>query len=142
MTRSRSPEDAEYWLSQAAERLEHARGYDAGRNARIYCEQAHYAAEFSIKAVIISRGGSFATSHNIKELVDTARALGETIPAEVQAAKGLTLYAGAGRYEFDRNPEADWVGEDAYDQALGAAEATVTWARGRIDDILGAHDRR
>ena len=74
MTKSRSREDAKYWLRQADERLEQARGYVAGGNARIYCEQAHYAAEFSIKAVIISRGESFATTHNIKELVDTARA--------------------------------------------------------------------
>ena len=61
--------------------LEHARGYVPGGNARIFTEQAHYAAEFSLKAVIVSRGGTFSTTHNIQELPDATRRLGETIPA-------------------------------------------------------------
>ena len=115
------------------------------RNARILCEQAHYAAEFSIKAVIIANGRSFVTSHDIRELIETARAAGETIletiPAGVEQVKGLSTYAGSGRYDFDRDPGLAWVGKDEYDGVVDAAVATVEWARGRIEQILIGHDR-
>ena len=35
----RSPEDANYWINEAEERLDHARGYVSGKNARILCER-------------------------------------------------------------------------------------------------------
>ena len=136
MSRQRTPEDAKYWLDEAEQRLEHARGYVPGRNARILCEQAHYAAEFSIKAVIIANGHSFVTSHDIKELLETARDAGETIPAGIEKAKGLSTYAGSGRYDFDRDPGLAWVGKDEYDNAVDEAASTVEWARERIEMIL------
>ena len=86
----RTPDDARHWLAEAEMRLEHARGYVPGGNARIFTEQAHYAAEFSLKAVIVSRGGIFAPTHNIQELLDTTRRLGETIPPAVVPAQELT----------------------------------------------------
>jgi len=136
MSRLRSPDDAQYWLREANERLEHARGYVAGKSARILCEQAHYAAEFSIKVVIIAHGHSFATSHNIQELLETARDAGETIPATLESAKALSTYAGSGRYDFDRDPSLTWVGKAEYDDAVDAASATVEWALERIERIL------
>lgn len=142
MTRQRSPEDAKYWLNEADERLDHARGYSAGSSARIYCEQAHYAAEFAIKALIISKGGTFATSHNINALLETAARLGEAIPTEVESAKGLSSYAGAGRYDFDRDPETHSISEAAYERALNAADKTLTWARRRVNEILDIDEQR
>ena len=141
MSRRRTPEDAKYWLDEAEERLEHARGYVAGRNARILCEQAHYAAEFAIKGLIIAAGHSFVTTHDIKELLETARDAGETIPTEVNQAKGLSTYAGGGRYDFDRDPGLAWVGKDEYGGAVEAAAATVKWARERSLRILREHNR-
>ena len=60
----RTPDDARYWLVEAEMRLEQRAGIRPGGNARIFTEQAHYAAEFFLKAVIVSRGGTFATTHN------------------------------------------------------------------------------
>ena len=65
MTTQRTPEDAKYWLDEAEQRLNDARRYVPKENARIRCEQAHYAAEFAIKGVIIATGESFATTHDI-----------------------------------------------------------------------------
>jgi HEPN domain-containing protein len=132
MSRQRTPEDAKYWLDEADQRLEHARGYVPERNARILCEQAHYAAEFSIKAVIIANGRSFVTSHDIRELIETARAAGETIPAGVEQAKGLSTYAGSGRYDFDRDP------------ARMGRQGRVRWRRRRssCDGRMGARAHR
>ena len=141
MTRERSPEDARYWLREAEKRLEHARGYVPDNDTRILCEQAHYAAEFAIKAVIIAHGRNFATTHDIEGLLETARDAGETIPSEVEKATGLSTYAGAGRYEFEREPDRVWVNKSEYDRALNAGSATVEWGRGRIERILGERDK-
>ena len=69
MTTQRTPEDAKYWLDEAEQRLNDARRYVPKENARIRCEQAHYAAEFAIKGVIIATGESFATTHDIIKLL-------------------------------------------------------------------------
>ncbi len=141
MIRQRKPEDARYWLREAEKRLEHARWYVPDTDTRILCEQAHYAAEFAIKAVIIAHGRSFATTHDIDELLETARDAGETIPTVVEQATGLSTYAGAGRYEFERQPERAWVKKNEYDRALNAGSATVEWGRDRIERILGKRDK-
>ncbi len=109
-----------------------------GSSVRVRCEQAHYASEFALKGVIIARGRSFATTHNIQELLDTAGDAGEAVPAGVEEAEGLTTYSGAGRYEFDRDPEQRAVDDDEYERAVKAAEATVAWAEDRIEHILAA----
>ena len=140
MTRQRKPEDGRYWLREAEKRLEHARRYVPDSDTRILCEQAHYAAEFAIKAVIIAHGRNFTTTHDIDELLETARDAGETIPTEVEEAAGLSTYAGAGRYEFERQPGHTWVHKNEYDRALGAGSATVKWGRDRIERILGRPD--
>ena len=137
----RTPDDARHWLAEAEMRLEHARGYVPGGNARIFTEQAHYAAEFSLKAVIVSRGGIFATTHNIQELLDTTRRLGETIPPAVVPAQELTAYAGAGRYDLARHHAVVPVSADEHGRALDTATATYQWATTRVQEILGAPDR-
>ena len=124
-------------------RLEHARGYVPGGNARIFTEQAHYAAEFSLKAVIVSRGGTFAFIHNIQELLDTTRRLGETIPAALVPAKELSVYAGTGRYEFDRQHALVPVSADEHRRALRTATATYQVQRVEVlVDVVDEHQQR
>ena len=53
MSVEHTPEDAQLWIEEAQARLEHAEQHVQNRDGRIYCEQAHYAAEMAIKAVII-----------------------------------------------------------------------------------------
>ena len=137
MTAHRQPEDALYWLHEADERLDHAiTRYAPDRNCRILCEQAHYAAEFSIKGVVIAHGRTFASSHDIRQLLETVSDAGVTVPAEVQHATGLTPYAGTGRYDFDRDPQLSHVGETEYREAVDSATRTVEWAHGVIERKL------
>ena len=77
-----------YWLREAEKRLEHARRYVPDSDTRILCEQAHYATEFAIKAVLIAHGRNFATTHDIDELLETARDAGETIPDRGRRGNG------------------------------------------------------
>ncbi len=39
-------------------------------------------------------------------------------------AKGLSTYAGGGRYDFDRDPGLAWVGKDEYDGTVETVAAT------------------
>ncbi|MCY4073830.1 MAG: HEPN domain-containing protein [Acidobacteria bacterium] len=141
MTRQRTPEDARFWLREADERLTHAGRYVADENPKILCEQAAYAAEFAIKGVIVARGVNFRFTHDIRALLEEAREAGERIPPELERAKQLTAYGGAGRYEFDGDPDAARVSKNDYDDALDAATATVRWAHERVERLLRKRDR-
>ena len=136
MTPARRPEAAKRWLEEARERLDHARTYQGG-SRRILCEQAHYATEYAIKSVIIARGQTFPTVHDIGLLLNTAEEAGETIPADVETASSLSAYAGEGRYSFDRDPEVVAIGDEEHQQAVRQAETVVGWAEERIEQLLG-----
>ena len=117
------------------------RGLDAAqrgpdRDRRVQCEQAHYAAEFAIKGVIIAHGADFETTHDIGALLDRARDTGESIPAAVEEAAALSRYAGSGRYEFDTDAESVEITERDLQQALKRGRAAVEWAEDRIQGIL------
>ena len=136
MTKQREPEDALLWLGEAEARLNHAKGYAGGRDARIYCEQAHYAAEMAIKGLIIARKGEFTFTHDVAILLEEARQTGETIPEEVKEARRLSPYGGTGRYAFERDRQREPVTERQYEQVITPATATVNWANTRVRDIL------
>ena len=140
MTPARRPEAARRWLEEAHERLDHARKYQGG-SRRILCEQAHYATEYAIKSVIIARGRSFPTVHDVGLLLNTAEEAGETIPGEVETASSLTTYAGEGRYGFDRDPTVLAVSDEEHREAVRQAERVVRWADERIDRLLGKHGK-
>ena len=136
MTAQRRREAARYWLDQAHRRLRDAAQRGPDRDRRVQCEQAHYAAEFAVKAVIIAHGAEFETTHDVDALLDTARNAGESIPREVEQAAALSRYAGSGRYDFDTNPEGAEVSEEDLQQALNRGRAAVTWADDRLRLIL------
>ena len=137
MSEQRRPEAARRWLQQARERLKDAQTVPEERDNQILCEQANYAAEMSIKAVIIAKGGDFEHVHRVDELLATAEEAGERIPGTLQAARRLKSYSGAQRYEFDQEQETVGVTDDEYRSAVTMAETAVAWAAGRIDEILG-----
>lgn len=87
-------------------RAQPRRGYVPGRGSRILCEQVHQVAEFSIVAVITANGHSFVTSHDLKELLETARDAGGRIrrgsPPVSRRSGELSTFAGSGRYDFGR----------------------------------------
>ena len=102
MTRKGNPEDARLWIAEAEKRLEHAKDYIPRRDRRIFCEQAHYAAEFAIKGLIVAGNGEFQFTHDIGVLLEAVRKTGETIPREAEDATILSPYGGPGRYSFER----------------------------------------
>ncbi len=136
MSAGRKPDSARYWLDQAHRRLRDAAQRGPDRDRRVQCEQAHYAAEFAVKGVVIARGTDFDTTHDIGALLDTARAAGESIPHEVEESAALSTYAGSGRYDFDTDPEHADVSEEELQEALEQSRRVVEWADGRITTML------
>lgn len=136
------PDDARLWIEEAQARLKHARERVSGGDGRIYCEQAHYAAEMSIKGVIIANNHKFSWTHDISVLLDEAEQSGETIPETVQTAKRLTPYGGTGRYRFERDKTRTIIGDEETKTAINAATTTVTWASERVRTILKERDDR
>ena len=120
MSAPRSPELARRWLQQARERLKDAQTVPEQRDNQILCEQANYAAEMSIKAVIIAKGSDFEHVHRVDELLATAEEAGERIPAALQAARRLKSYSGGQRYEFDQEHETVAVTDAEYQHRRGA----------------------
>ena len=138
MTAPRKRKAARYWLDHAHRRLRDAAQRGPDRDRRVQCEQAHYAAEFAVKGVIIAHGADFETTHDIDALLDRARDAGESIPADVEEAAALSRYAGSGRYEFDTDAEGVEVTEEDLQRALKRGRAAVKWAEDGIRRILGA----
>ena len=136
MSAGRKPDSARYWLDQAHRRLRDAAQRGPDRDRRVQCEQAHYAAEFAVKGVVIAHGADFDTTHDIGALLDTARAAGESIPHDVEASAALSTFAGSGRYDFDTDPEHADVSEEELQEALEQSRRVVEWADGRITIML------
>ena len=105
MTAQRKRELALRWLRHARDRLKDAQTAPEERENQVLCEQANYAAEMSIKAVIIAKGNDFTNVHGVRELLATAQQAGEHIPAALDAARELKTYAGGQRYDFDQQEE-------------------------------------
>ena len=82
--------------------MKDARTAPEERDNQILCEQANYAAEMGIKAVIIAKGGEFTHVHRVRELLATAQEAGKRIPPALDAARELRTYAGGQRYDFDQ----------------------------------------
>ena len=93
---------AELWIDEARRRLEVAKAHNEPQDRRPFCEQAHYTAEYSINAVLVARGTSPRTIHDIGVLLDQALESGEEVPDRLRTAQMLTQFAGAGRYQFAR----------------------------------------
>ena len=104
MSAERKPDSARYWLDKRTAASGDAAQRGPDRDRRVQCEQAHYAAEFAVKGVVIAHGTDFDTTHDIGALLDTSRAAGENIPHEVEESAALSTYAGSGRYDFDNRP--------------------------------------
>ena len=135
-------EDGRLWIEEAQARLAHAEQHVPNRDGRIYCEQAHYAAEMAVKGLIVTNEHEFTHTHDIGVLLKEAQESGETIPAEVQKAKRLTPYGGTGRYKFERDKKRTAVGNDETRKAIDSARTTVTWASERIQKILSQPDKK
>ena len=95
------------------------------------CEDAQQTAELALKALIKANGGVYKRTHEIEHLLEALEDLGETIPPAVEAARELTDYGGAERYEFITG-DAEAPAIETVADAVGAARGTLTWCQTRI----------
>ena len=88
------------------------------------CYMAQQAGGLAIKAVYQHWGWHFAFVHDLGQLLDGLGDNGLSIPADVQEADQLSVYATQTRYPGMADP----VDDASYREALSIAEAVVAWA--------------
>lgn len=92
------------------------------------CYHAQQCCEKALKAVLLSRTGSFPYVHDLAELVTKVGETGLPVPKRLQPAVALTEYAVAGRYPGLSEPvtEAQWR------KAVVHARAVLAWAAQQV----------
>ena len=88
------------------------------------CYQAQQAAEKALKALYLKRGVAFPFVHSLDLLLAGLEDLGLEIPDAIDQATILTRYAVETRYPGAYEP----VTEAEYQEAIGFAEAILSWA--------------
>ena len=124
-----APDDPREWLNRARSNLARAKASIPEAYREDLCFDAQQAAEKAIKAVLIRRGVAFPYVHDLAHLLTLLEEAGETIPASVRTAEGLTRYAVVTRYPGLAEP----VTEAHYQEAVESAEAVVHWAAESIE---------
>jgi len=118
------PGSAEDWLRHARSDFELARMPKPPAVLHTsLCFHAQQAAERALKAVLISRGISFPSTHSIRALLDLLSSA-VTVPQEVAEGAALTEYAVTLRYPTNAEP----VNEEEWKEAVRLAEVVFNWA--------------
>ena len=124
----RKPGSPTNWLRHARSDLALARVQrPAGVLFEGLCFHAQQAAEKALKAVLLTRAIPVPQTHNIGTLLDLLPP-DIILPAPVRQAVSLTEYAVSSRYPGDLEP----VEEKEYREAVGLAEAVVSWAESMV----------
>jgi HEPN domain-containing protein len=95
---------------------------------------AQQGVEKSIKAVLAVHGVDFPFTHDVGRLAVLAKRAGHPLPDDLRDADGLTVYAGALRYDPDDPKSVD------RETALRWVTAAVTWARAQLDAAVVGPD--
>ena len=128
------PDDPREWLNRARSNLVRAKNRIPGIYLEDLCLDAQQAAEKAIKGVMIQRGVEFPYSHDLRLLLVTLEASGETIQPGLLRAGGLSRYASATRY-----PVADLpISEAEYREAVEIAENVLRWAENLCNDAASS----
>ena len=93
------------------------------------CFHAQQAAEKGLKAVLVHFQVDFPRTHSIGELIGLLEGHDHPVPADIQGAKGLTVYAVHTRYPFDGRgePHTSMTREDL-ERAIEIADRVLAWA--------------
>ncbi|MCY3829098.1 MAG: HEPN domain-containing protein [Rhodospirillaceae bacterium] len=118
------PDDPREWLNRARSNLLRAKNHIPGVYLEDLCLDAQQAAEKAIKGVMILRGIEFPYIHDLRLLLGTLEASGETIEPDLLRAGNLSRYASATRYPFADLP----ISEAEYREAVEIAGNVVSWA--------------
>ena len=138
---------AELWIAEARGRLDIAKIHTEPHDRRPFCEQAHYAAEYTIIAVLVSQEIRPETTHDIGVLFNQLEDAGKKIPKDLQGAKMLTQFAGAARYKFARSntprpTQSAPVTQAQYERAVEVAEKVFDWGRKRVQELQNSQQDR
>ncbi len=121
-----TPQD---WLARANGKLALAKQpLPPGAYWEDLCFLAQQASELAIKAVFQQHGWPFAYVHDLGQLLNDLATLGLAIPADVQEADKLSVFAVHTRYPG----VAPAVTKAEFEEALKTAEAVVQWAAALI----------
>ena len=119
--------DPDYWIRNAEGDLAMARAQVPGASVEHHCFHAQQAAEKALKAVSVARGIPFQFTHNINTLLRDLQKHGVKVPAQVEPARDLSVYAVETRYAAIED-----FSESRLDNAIKAAEVALHWAKKEI----------
>ena len=119
-----APDDPREWLNRAKSNLALAKSRVPNAYLEDLCFEAQQGAEKALKAVLIRRGIEFPYVHDLAQLLSLLAEDGESVPADIREAAGLTPFAVITRYPGTARP----VTEQEYERAVATAEAVVLWA--------------
>lgn len=126
---SPAPGTPQDWLVRAQAKLVLAQvPLPAGGMWEDLCFWAQQAAELAIKAVYQQHGWLFPFIHDLAQLLNGLQLQGLTIPAEVQQAQKLTVFATLARYPGLVAPAS----EANYNEAIKIAKDVVAWAESLV----------
>ena len=118
---------SDYWIRHAESDLAYALANPKGVLPEHRCYHAQQAAEKAIKAVFVAREMKFKFIHDIDVLLHDLKAGGVTIPAEIEPAGDLTVYASETRY-----PSIEEIPESRPEEEIQKARAALKWAKKEI----------
>jgi HEPN domain-containing protein len=122
---SPAPGTAREWLDRARGKLALARQpLPTGGFYEDLCFLTQQSAELSIKAVDQAKGWKFPFVHDLGALLDGLERQGLSIPAAVQDADQLSIYAVQARYPG----VSARTTEDEFVETLRIADAVLGWA--------------
>jgi len=122
------PDDPRAWLTRARGDLAIASAEIQEAYLEDLCFHAQQAAEKAIKALFLHLGVSFPYVHDLAVLINGLELAGQTVPAHVRQAAGLTDYAVEARYPGP----GECVTEEDWQAAVSLAEGVVGW----VADLL------
>ena len=127
MTRAQQFGAPEYWIKSAEGDLAMARAKVRGAMVEHHCFHAQQAAEKALKAVFVAHGIPFKFTHSINVLLRDLRRHGVAFPAEIGAARDLSVYAVETRYAA-----IEELPESRLKDAIKAARVALKWAKKEI----------
>lgn len=122
------PDTPEEWVNRASSDLAIAKSDIEGAYLEDLCYHAQQAVEKSLKAILLSKKGSFPYTHSLSTLLDLAEQNGIFVSDSIKDSVGLTEFAVDGKYPGFNEP----VSEKEWRQAVSKAEEVLNWAKSLI----------
>jgi len=115
------------WVSRAEDLISEARNLIGKGVYWLACFLSHQAVEFYLKGILADKVGFFPFTHDLVELLEEIKGIGEEVPSEIyESAELLTPHYLTSRYPGRRAIEYN---ERRAELCLKHAEVILGWAR-------------